>query len=234
MTASDHVPAPQSDVQSTSSGPPVAGSHVQISSTETVQSSSPLSSRLPSSPEACSRLRCEPLQLGLQPQTATATASPASLDLHITSATNLANIPLLEEGMKIAGEKIKAKKPDRATKQQEAKAIPSKVTKQVKLKAKPSTAASAAAKDRPTRNRQTPKRFGAEEESKNATSPKATKASRSLKAPSKIFDPVFITTNSTSRLTKADCYVSTSQTMCSRWMLIPYSDFSSRKLHGPA
>ncbi|KAJ4369971.1 hypothetical protein N0V83_005735 [Neocucurbitaria cava] len=54
--------------------------------------------------------------------------------------------------------------------------------------------------NRPTRTRKAPERFGAlEEKAKPKTSPPK-KGSR------KVFDPVFITTNSTSRLGKADVY----------------------------
>ncbi|KAF1844639.1 uncharacterized protein K460DRAFT_282683 [Cucurbitaria berberidis CBS 394.84] len=54
--------------------------------------------------------------------------------------------------------------------------------------------------NRPTRNRKAPERFEAFEENSKP------KALPSKKGSSKVFDPVFITTNSTSRLSKADVY----------------------------
>lgn len=53
---------------------------------------------------------------------------------------------------------------------------------------------------RPTRNRKAPDRF---ENTEEQATPKATPR----RGPSKVFDPVFITRNSTSRLGKADVYV---------------------------
>ena len=55
--------------------------------------------------------------------------------------------------------------------------------------------------NRPTRNRKAPERF---EDLEEKPTPKALPTT---KGPSKVFDPVFITTNSTSRLGKADVYV---------------------------
>lgn len=56
--------------------------------------------------------------------------------------------------------------------------------------------------NRPTRNRKAPERF---EDLEEKPTPKALPTT---KGPSKVFDPVFVTTNSTSRLGKADVYVS--------------------------
>lgn len=55
---------------------------------------------------------------------------------------------------------------------------------------------------RPSRNRKAPERF---EEFEEKPTPKAVPTK---KGPSKVFDPVYITTNSSSRLVKADIYVS--------------------------
>ena len=55
---------------------------------------------------------------------------------------------------------------------------------------------------RPSRNRKAPERF---EEFEEKSTPKAVPTK---KGPSKVFDPVYITTNSSSRLVKADIYVS--------------------------
>lgn len=57
-------------------------------------------------------------------------------------------------------------------------------------------------RSRPSRNRKAPERF---EDLEEKTTPKA---HPTKKGSSKVFDPVFITTNSTSRLVKADIYVS--------------------------
>jgi hypothetical protein len=57
---------------------------------------------------------------------------------------------------------------------------------------------------RPSRNRKAPERF---EDLQEIPTPKALPTK---KGPSKVFDPVYITTNSSSRLVKADIYVSLS------------------------
>jgi hypothetical protein len=56
---------------------------------------------------------------------------------------------------------------------------------------------------RPSRNRRAPERY---ENLENAKAPKTPQVSHVKKAASKVFDPVFITTASTSRLVKADVY----------------------------
>ncbi|KAI4638285.1 hypothetical protein J4E93_010284 [Alternaria ventricosa] len=61
-------------------------------------------------------------------------------------------------------------------------------------------APAAAPSSRPSRNRKAPERF---EEFEEKPTPKA---APTKKGPSKVFDPVYITTNSSSRLVKADIY----------------------------
>ena len=65
---------------------------------------------------------------------------------------------------------------------------------------KPATAATPSS--RPSRNRKAPERF---EEFEEKPTPEAVPTK---KGTSKVFDPVYITTNSSSRLVKADIYVS--------------------------
>ena len=59
--------------------------------------------------------------------------------------------------------------------------------------------------NRPKRSRVPPKQWWVNEDLENEPVRKETPAK---KGPSKVFDPAFVTTNSTSRLAKADVYVS--------------------------
>lgn len=94
------------------------------------------------------------------------------------------------------------------SKQKETKPSAEKKASVSKQKAKSRTKAQAppttSTSHRPSRNRQAPKRFWEVEEKKV---PKAAPRA-SQKGRSKVFDPHFITTNSTSRLTKANVHVS--------------------------
>lgn len=98
---------------------------------------------------------------------------------------------------KAASRKTKAAAPNKIT-AKTATATESSVTPKQPARKKATTAPPTQS-TRPTRNRKAPERFEEEQ-----PAPKATPR----RGPSKVFDPVFITTNSTSRLVKADVYVS--------------------------
>ncbi|OAL55609.1 hypothetical protein IQ07DRAFT_498556 [Pyrenochaeta sp. DS3sAY3a] len=96
---------------------------------------------------------------------------------------------------KAAGRKTKAAPLNKIT-AETATATESSVTPKPSARKK-ATPAPPTQSTRPTRNRKAPERFEEEQ-----PAPKATPR----RGPSKVFDPVFITTNSTSRLVKADVY----------------------------
>jgi len=82
---------------------------------------------------------------------------------------------------------------------------------------------------RPSRNRKAPERL---EDLQEKSKPKSLP---NKKGPSKVFDPIYITTNSGSRLVKADIYVCGSPQVksCMTELTHP-STCSSRARHGPA
>lgn len=82
------------------------------------------------------------------------------------------------------------------------KKAPAKKTPAKKPPAKKAAAQSPPASDRPSRSRKAPERFEDLPEATSVNAPAAKKGP----AKSKVFDPVYITTNSTSRLGKADVY----------------------------
>jgi hypothetical protein len=102
---------------------------------------------------------------------------------------------------KRAARKTATKKTPAPKKPAPKKAVPKKT-----IAKKP--AAATTPSSRPSRTRKAPERF---EEFEEKTTPKAL---QTKKGPGKVFDPIYITTNSSSRLVKADIYVSSIYAIC--------------------
>ncbi|KAF2031626.1 hypothetical protein EK21DRAFT_110753 [Setomelanomma holmii] len=178
--------------------------------------SSPLSSA-PSTPQetATPQISSPPTQLS--PETPTRTAPPPAETNPITTSTE-GMVEIINSSPTTSN---MSRKRSREDDKEDGYASPKKAngSPRTKAKAKPvskkvatgkSAANQAPAKkaarpppppsNRPSRNRKAPERF---EDIQEAQLVKATPV---RKGPSKVFDPIFITTNSTSRLGKADVY----------------------------